>query len=103
MPDTVSVPSDAVCEKRLVELAVVEKMLVVVELPKIYTLPCTANVADGLVVPTPKFPALVSRAPSVRVPDRRVAKARSPFPVCGTPAVPPINTEKILAVVVPVL
>ena len=64
---------------------------------------CTESMEPGVEVPTPRKPPLVMRAASVKVPDLRVAKARSPFACCGTPPVPPWNTLKTEAVVVPVL
>jgi len=84
-------------EKRFVELAVVAKCAEEVAPPKMYTLPPTPSATPGLVVPMPKLPAAVKRAPSVSVPAFKVEKERSPFPApkfC-------CRMEEMAAVVVP--
>src|SRR4029077_18322729 len=93
------VPMAPDCEKRFVELAVVAKWPEEVAPPKMYTLPETPSATPGLVVPMPKKPAEVSRAPSVKVPLCKVEKERSPFP----PLKFCCRMEEMAAVVVPVL
>ena len=49
--------------------------------PVIYVEPATDRSCAGEVVPMPRLPALVNRPASVKMPDRSVENARSPFPV----------------------
>ena len=63
---SVRVPSDAVCAKRLVELAVVEKRFVVVALPS-ETLPLEVRLAAVSVVPSKVRSEPLVTAPAVVV------------------------------------
>jgi len=67
-PVEVRLPVLSEVAKRLVEEAVVEKMLVVVALPEMKTLPVTPKLAAGVVEPTPTNPfASIVRAVNVEV------------------------------------
>lgn len=53
---------------------------VAVRFPAILTLPLTSRRVPGEVVPRPRKPAEESLMPSVKMPDFKVEKARSPVP-----------------------